>query len=95
MIRPLVGIALQPEEVFFEHNRELIEERAELFEVTPETLWDSRCQPTDGYQRLLQLTHKRQVPVVGHGVLFSLGSALAPQRRPPPTRSFLPSPSRS
>ncbi len=54
MIRPLVGIALQPEEVFFEHNRELIEERAELFEVTPETLWDSRCQPTDGYQRLLQ-----------------------------------------
>lgn len=78
----LVGIALQPDEVFFAHNRELLE-RAELFEVTPETLWDSRCQPTAGYQRLLDLTQRRQVPVVGHGVLFSIGSVDEPQRRAP------------
>lgn len=79
-MRPLVGIALQPEEAFFEHNRELIG-RAELLEVTPETLWDSQCEPTDGHERLLQLTRKRQLPVVGHGVLFSIGSVQEPARR--------------
>ena len=80
-MRPLVGVALQPEDRFLEHNRELIDECAELFEVTPETLWDSRCQPTDGYERLLQLVQRRKVPVVGHGVLFSIGSVQEPQRR--------------
>jgi len=76
----LVGIALQPDDVFFAHNRDLLE-RAELFEVTPETLWGSHCQPTAGYERLLDLTQRRQVPVVGHGVLFSIGAVEEPKRR--------------
>ncbi|MGK0203789.1 MAG: hypothetical protein ACI89X_003026 [Planctomycetota bacterium] len=79
--RPLVGVALQPEHVFFEHNGELLEQRAELFEITPEALWDSRCEPTPGHERLLQFCKRRAVPVVGHGVLFSIASTDAPPRR--------------
>lgn len=79
--RPLVGVALQPEQVFFAHAGELLEERAELFEITPETLWDSSCEPTPAHQRLLQFCKQRGVPVVGHGVLCSIASTDAPQRR--------------
>jgi uncharacterized protein (UPF0276 family) len=78
---PLVGIALQPEPVFFEHNRRLLEERAQLFEVTPETLWTNGCEPGPGHQRLLRFTAAAGRPVVGHGVLCSIGAAAPPARR--------------
>lgn len=79
--RPLVGIALQPEDVFFEHAGDLIERRSELFEVTPETLWDANGEPTAARERLLERCRRRAVPVVGHGVLFSLGATHPGERR--------------
>lgn len=80
-VRPLVGVALQPEDVFFEHNRVLLEERAELFEVTPEALWTAACEPASGHGRLLEFTRVCGRPVVGHGVLASIGAAERPARR--------------
>jgi len=79
--RPLVGVALQPEDVFWQHNRALLEERAELFEVTPETLWGSDCAPTPQHERLRAFTARVGRPVVGHGVLASIGAAERPARR--------------
>jgi len=80
MTRPLLGVALQPDEVFWRHNRALIE-RAELFEVTPETLWDARCEPTEGHERLRRFVQQSGRPCVGHGVLASIGATERPARR--------------
>ena len=80
MTRPLLGVALQPEERFWRHNRALIES-AELFEVTPETLWDARCEPTEGHERLRRFVRVSGRPCVGHGVLASIGAAERPARR--------------
>lgn len=79
--RPLVGVALQPEDVFWRYNRVLLEERAELFEVTPETLWGVDCAPTPEHERLRAFTARAGRPVVGHGVLASIGAAERPARR--------------
>ncbi|HEX5051705.1 MAG TPA: DUF692 family protein [Planctomycetota bacterium] len=79
--RPLVGIALQPGERFWRHNRALAEERAELFEVTPETLWRAGCEPGPGHAELLAFVRRCGRPVVGHGVLASIGAAERPARR--------------
>lgn len=80
-VRPLVGIALQPEPVFWQHNRALIEERAELFEVTPETLWLGGTAPGPGHERLRAFAAGCGRPIVGHGVLLSIGAAERPRRR--------------
>ena len=79
--RPRLGIALPPDAVFWRHNRALIEEHAELFELTPETLWRAGCEPGAGHERLRQFVQRCGRPVVGHGVLFSLGAAERPVRR--------------
>lgn len=79
--RPLLGIALQPDERFLTHTRALVEEHAELFEVTPETLWGERCEVGPGYESMRELVSRCGRPVVGHGVLGSLGAAEPPQRR--------------
>lgn len=79
--RPHLGIALPPDAVFWRHNRGLIEDRAELFEITPETLWRADCTPTTEHERLRQFAQRCGRPVVGHGVLFSLGAAQRPARR--------------
>jgi len=79
--RPLVGVALQPELAFLESNRALLEERAELFEVTPESLWGPGLAPNDGHRRLLAFIRACARPVVGHGVLASIGAAERPARR--------------
>lgn len=79
--KPLVGVALQPDELFLRHNLAWIDEHAELFEITPETLWGEGCRPGPGYQRLLRFTQSAGRPVCGHGVLFSIGAARAPERR--------------
>jgi hypothetical protein len=79
--RPLVGISLQPDRAFLQHNRALIDERAELFELTPETLWRAGALPGAGYDALLALSRRSERPVVGHGVLFGLGNAAEPARR--------------
>jgi hypothetical protein len=79
--RPLLGISLQPDREFLLANRELIERDAEVFEVTPETLWRAAAQPGAGYQQVLGLVRRLGRPVIGHGVLFGLGNAEAPARR--------------
>jgi uncharacterized protein (UPF0276 family) len=75
-------MSLQPDRAFLQHNRELIERRAELFEITPEALWRAGAQPGAGYDALLALARRGDRPVVGHGVLFSLGASATPARRP-------------
>ncbi len=77
----MVGIALQPEDVFWRHNRALIEARAELFAVPPETPSTAGCAPGPGHERLLAFTRGAGRPVVGHGVLSSIGAVARPARR--------------
>lgn len=79
--RPRLGIALQADRGFLRHNRALIEERAELFEVTPEAMWREGCAPGPGYEACLQIRERSGRPFVGHGVLFSIGAAEPPARR--------------
>lgn len=80
--RPLVGLSLQPDRAFLQRNQRLIQEQAELFEVTPETVWRAGALPGAGYDALLSLVRTSGRPVVGHGVLFGLGGVEAPARRP-------------
>jgi uncharacterized protein (UPF0276 family) len=79
--RPLLGVALPPDERFRQHNRALLEERAELFEITPETMWRAGCEPGPEHERLLAFTSRAGRPVVAHGVLGSIGAAVPPARR--------------
>ncbi|HEX6813863.1 MAG TPA: DUF692 family protein [Planctomycetota bacterium] len=79
--RPWVGINLPADELFWQHNRRLAEERAELFEITPETLWSGGCVEGKGYQELAAFVKRCGRPVIGHGVLASIGAAERPARR--------------
>ena len=47
--RPLLGISLQADEHFLALNRELIEDAAEIYEINPECLWESGCEPSPMY----------------------------------------------
>ncbi len=78
--RPLLGVSLQPDRAFLQHNRALLDERAEIFEVTPETMWRAGAQPGAGYDALLALVRRSGRPVVGHGVLLGLGAPAPPRR---------------
>ena len=82
MARPLLGMALQPHRQFLQLCRALIEERAEIFEISPETLWDERCEPGPGYEFMLQLRQRSGRPFVSHGVLYSIGAVEAPPSSP-------------
>lgn len=79
--RPRLGIALQPEPQFWRHCRALIEDRAELFEITPETLWGDRGTPLPAHASLAAFVTRAGRPVCGHGTLGSLGAAVPPARR--------------
>lgn len=79
--RPLVGVSVQPGDRFWHNNRRLLEEQAELFEITPETMWRAGCKPGAGYAELLACVARCGRPVVGHGVLASIGAASRPARR--------------
>lgn len=80
--RPLCGLSLPNDRAFLQRCRPLIEEQAELFEVTPEVLWRAGAQPGAGHGSMQQLLARLGRPVVGHGVLFGLGNAEPPARRP-------------
>jgi uncharacterized protein (UPF0276 family) len=80
--RPLVGISLQPDREFLLANRELIECSAELFEVTPETLWRAGAEPGASHAAVLALVRRLARPVLGHGVLSGIGNVDPPARRP-------------
>lgn len=51
------------------------------FEVTPETLWRAGCDEGTGYAELAAFVKRCGRPVVGHGVLASIGAATPPARR--------------
>ncbi len=79
--RPLCGLALPNDRSFLQHCQQLVEEQAELFEITPEVLWAAGAKPGAGHAAMLELVRRLQRPVVGHGVLFGLGNVVAPPRR--------------
>ncbi len=79
--RPRLGIALPPDEVFWQHNRALIEERAELFEITPEATWRAGAEPDAQRAAMVAFARRAGRPFVAHGVLGSIGAAVPPPRR--------------
>jgi hypothetical protein len=54
--------------------RRVLEEEADFLEVGPETLWAAGCAPGPRWDGFLDLVRRSGLPVVGHGVDFSLGS---------------------
>ncbi len=76
---PLLGFPLQPDRRFLSLCRRIIEEHADYFEVSPETLWTANQAP--GVQRgpILEIARRAGKPVVGHGLALSLGSAWSPR----------------
>jgi len=81
MTRPRVGIALPGDAAFLARNRRLIEADAEVFEVSPDTLWRADGARDAMHAALLALVHRAERPLLGHGVLFGLGNAVPPPRR--------------
>jgi uncharacterized protein len=73
-----VGFTLQPEVDFLERLDELIVERADYYEVAPETLWrvgaDGALGPNGYHRRFAALGERTGKPFVAHGVGFSLGT---------------------
>ncbi len=80
--RPLLGISLQADEHFLALNRELIEDAAEIYEINPECLWEAGCEPSPMYGLFRDIVARSGRPVVGHGILYSLGAVTEPPRRP-------------
>lgn len=79
--RPLLGVSLHAEPQFLALNRALIES-AEVFEVAPEALWTSGCEPAAGaYETFAEIKRRSQRPMIAHGLAFSPGSAIPPPRR--------------
>jgi len=79
--RPLLGISLQADRQFLALNRALIEERAEVFEVAPETLWTTGAEPSPAWHVFRRLRETSGRPMVAHGLAFSLGAATPPAHR--------------
>lgn len=79
--RPLCGIALPNDRGFLQHCARLVDGDAELFEVTPEVLWQRGGAPGAGHAAMVDLVRRLGRPVVGHGVMFGLGNAAPPARR--------------
>ena len=70
-----LGLALPPDPVFLELAREPIENDADFFEITPETLWAEGALPIPEHASIRELVQRSGKPVVGHGVDLSLGAA--------------------
>ncbi|MGE3174183.1 MAG: DUF692 family multinuclear iron-containing protein [Planctomycetota bacterium] len=81
MSRPLCGIALPNDRGFLQRCERLVRERAELFELTPETLWQRGGAPGAGHAAMRALVTELGRPVVGHGVTFGVGDAAPSPRR--------------
>lgn len=75
MIR--TGVTCQPDPEYLEMMQPLFA-AAEFLEVTPETCWwsdaDGRLVPNAFHAEFLALARRLDVPVVAHGVDYSLGS---------------------
>ncbi len=75
----LVGLALQPHEETLALLEPILLREAELFEITPETLWfhagDGSLRPNDYWRTFERLRAATGRPFVSHGVGWSVGSA--------------------
>ncbi len=73
-----VGFTLQPEVEFLERLDRLIVERADYYEVAPETLWRQDAAgalaPNGFHRRFAELGARTKKSFVAHGVGWSLGS---------------------
>jgi uncharacterized protein (UPF0276 family) len=72
--RPLLGLTLLPHREHLATMARVIEEDAEFFEVTPETLWDEHLRPSAAYGTILDIVRRSGRPVVGHGTALSPGT---------------------
>jgi hypothetical protein len=52
----------------------VIEDDAEFFEISPETLWDERLEPSAAHESILDIVVRSGRPVVGHGINLSPGT---------------------
>lgn len=72
-MRPAFGLALFPDPRFLRLARRAIEEEAELFELSPETLWRDAGTPEPAAREgLLELVRRAGRPVVAHGLMACL-----------------------
>lgn len=73
-----VGFTLQPDAEFLEVAQPLFQ-RADVFEVTPETLWreepDGRVSPNGFHSLFRKLKAQTGKPFIAHGVGVSMGTA--------------------
>ncbi|MCK6517535.1 DUF692 domain-containing protein, partial [Myxococcota bacterium] len=77
-----VAFALPPRFESLDLLAELIEDEAEAYEVTPETLWWGEAGLPNAYWRLFQsLARRFERPVSAHCVGLSLGSTQTAARR--------------
>ena len=74
MTRPLLGLTLLPHRDHLAAMTRVLEDEAEFFEITPETLWDEHLRPAPGHATILQIAKTSGRPVVGHGVNLSPGT---------------------
>jgi uncharacterized protein (UPF0276 family) len=72
--RPLLGLTLLPDRDHLAAMARVIEEDAEFFEVTPETLWNADLTPNARQETILDIVRASGRPVVGHGINLSPGT---------------------
>jgi uncharacterized protein (UPF0276 family) len=73
--RPLLGLTLLPRRDHLAAMARVIEDEAEFFEITPETLWEEALRPSDAHATILEIVRKSGRPAVGHGVDLSPGTS--------------------
>ena len=74
MTRPLLGLTLLPHRDHLAAMARVIEDEAEFFEITPETLWDADLGASDAHATILEIVRRSGRPAVGHGVNLSPGT---------------------
>jgi hypothetical protein len=72
-----VGMTLHPDREYLELCREILEEDADFYEVSPETLWrrEAGALVRNRYHATFKEIRARSgKPFVAHGLAFSIGS---------------------
>jgi uncharacterized protein len=72
--RPLLGLTLLPHREHLAAMARVIEDDAEFFEISPETLWDEHLEPSAAHDTILDIVVRSGRPVVGHGINLSPGT---------------------
>lgn len=74
-----VGLVLHPNREYLQQTARLIEEEADFFEVSPETLWSYDPEtgafgPNAAYRTMLQIRERSGRRFVAHGLSLSVGT---------------------